>query len=377
MTASAAATPAMTHERALDIATAAPAFRPTDDEGTELTAHLAVCPDCARRVARLRTDLAAIGRVDPPVSPRLHDRIREVAATAPRTGPSPSPIGLALVLGLLVLGVVGAAAGVGAFQAARIGRPAPNDVAANDRLHWVTDAVTMAARDFWIEANGQRFTGVAKPELSSSPGTDNWTLEAIWQEHGGEQRLFLYFDGDASSWWINQIGVYDGGVPRPEWATFAGGPWVKTPRGQAFAGALDVTGTSATGPVTLHLDGLRIAVHPVDIVNEPLGGGITLRGDADDPFRPGGELACSGILQLPPQAAEAQLVALGYKLSWRFEHSTGPNTADGTSSARAPVAGFISLTAVGTSGELIVFVQDPSAPAMQAATLPPDCAAGS
>jgi hypothetical protein len=235
----------------------------------------------------------------------------------------------------------------------------------------------MAAHEFWIDANGLRFTGGARPEIGSSPGTETWTLEAMWQEQGRVQRLFLYFAGDATSWWVDQIGIYDGDQPRPEWATFNGGPWLKTPRNQAFAGDLEVTGTSATGPVTLHLNGLRMAVHPVDIVSEPLGGGKTLRGDAEDPFRPSGPLACSGILQLAPKAAEASLQALGYKLSWRFEHSTGPNTGDGTSSAQAPSTGYISTTAVGGDGELILFVQDPSAPTMEAATLPPACAAGS
>ena len=44
---------------------------------------------------------------------------------------------------------------------------------------------------------------------------------------------------------------------------------------------------------------------------------------------------------------------------------------------RAPETGFISDTAVGTSGELIVFVQDPVAPFGDPAARPNDCAAGS
>jgi hypothetical protein len=115
----------------------------------------------------------------------------------------------------------------------------------------------------------------------------------------------------------------------------------------------------------------------VDIVSEPLGGGIKLNGDGDDPFRPGGQLACSGILQLAPPAAEARLRALGYRLSWRLDRKTGPNTGFAEAMPQAPTTGFISDTAVGTSGELIVFVQDPTAPDGDPATLPPGCAAGS
>jgi hypothetical protein len=218
--------------------------------------------------------------------------------------------------------------------------------------------------------------------LSSDPGDKTrWTLEATWAEHAREQRLNIYFAGTEEGWRIDQIWVYDGSDTRPEWAMLdyaqAAIRPATTPMGAVFSGDIDARGIpSATGPVSVHLGGLRIAVHRPDLIFDPAGARV-LKGDGEDPFRPGGPLRCSGILQLAPRAAEARLIALGYALSWRFERSTGPNTGFGEAMPRAPETGFISDTAVGSSGELIVFVQDPAAPFGDPATLPSDCAAGS
>ena len=384
MTSFAPATSPITHDRALDIAAAAPAFRPAEDDATELAAHLAACSDCARRVARMRTDLAAIGHVDPPVSPRLHDRIREAAVTAPRTGPSLA--GVMILSTLVAVALIGASIGVGALQRTRL-PVSPQAVSVLpedplDTIRWHTDTVDLAAHDFWIEANGLRFTGVAKPHLNSDPGdATQWTLEVEWGEHGREQRLNLYFGGNETAWWLEEIRAYDGSDTRPDWAieAFRTRPIkpATTPLGAVFTGDLDFNNIpSATGPVAIHIGGVRIASHRPDLVND-LPGSRKLAGDSENPFRPGGPLHCSGILQLPPQAAEMRLLALGYALSWRLERKTGSNTGFSEAAPRAPAIGFISDTAVGSSGELIVFVQDPAAPFGEPATFPDDCAGGS
>jgi hypothetical protein len=384
MTAFAPASSPVTHDRALDLAAAAPPFRPTDEEATELAAHLATCPDCGRRVARMRTDLTAIGRVDPPVSAQLHDRIREAAVTRPRTGPGLAGIVLAFVL--VAVALIGASIGVGALLGTRV-PVAPEAVLTLpedplDTLRWHTDTVDLAAHTFWIDANGLRFIGVAKPMLHSDPGdATRWTLEASWTEQGREQRLDLYFGGNETAWWLAEIRAYDGSDAGPKWAiaefqSQAIKP-ATTPLGAVYSGDLDFHDIpSATGPVAIHLGGVRIASHRPDLVND-LPGSRRLAGDSANPFNAGGPLHCSGILQLPPQAAEARLLALGYALSWRLERKTGDMTGFSQPIARAPAQGSISDTAVGTSGELIVFVQDPAAPFGDPATLPEDCASGS
>lgn len=359
-----------THARALDLSAASPPFPLEAAEDRELRDHLRSCPGCAARAARMRADLDAVGHIDPAISARLHDRIREAAVTSPRTGPS--AVGIVAILVLLAVGILGASVGVGAFLAARPTTPAgpslpPAANGVNDVVRWQTDIVTLAATDLEIDANGLRFVGATKASLASDPGNLNsWTLEATWNDLGREQRLNLYFAADATAWWIREIRVYDGAPNREaKWATFGGGPWARTPLGSPFQGDLDVQGTSATGPVELHLAGLRIAVRPQDTIMEPIGGGIRLT-DATNPFRPGGTLYCSGILALPPADAELRLLALGYKLSWRWQYQTSRFAGGASGYAevrdRAPATGYISSTATGDSGELIVFVEDPARP---------------
>ncbi len=260
--------------------------------------------------------------------------------------------------------------------------PSPPGETAGDTVRWHTDVVDLAAAGLRIDADGLVFTGVPSPALHSDPGSlTYWTLEAEWLEKGREQRLYLYFAADQASWWISEVRVRDGAARQADWAQFPPGPYAKTPLGAMFEGDLDLTGSSRTGPVSLRLEDLRIAVRPASQVTEPLGGGIVLRENGNpavdgDPFEVGGPLRCSGILQLPPMAAEARLLALGYRLSWRWSYSTGGSSSYSETSARAPTTGWISGTAIGSSGELIVFVEDPANPSTRGAGPPPppvDC----
>jgi hypothetical protein len=363
------------HARALDLAGLSPAYVLRSEEAVDLQAHLRTCPDCHARVARMRADLAAIGAANPAVSPRLHDRIREAAVSRPRSGVG--AIGVVAILALLAVGLVGASIGVGAYLDRPPG-PVPPDgprvaVAADDAVSWRTGVVALAAKEFAIQANGLTFGGVAGVDVQSDPGDlDRWTLEARWSEHGREQRMNLSFQGDIGSWWIDGIQVYDGAAAaagKQQWVVFDGGPWAKTARGSSFEGDINVRAKSETGPVAVHLGDVRIAVQPQDNVTEPIGGGITLRelpNDAGNPARPGGALYCTGVLALPPQEAELRLLAMGYKLSWRWEYVTsrfeGGATGYAEPLARAPETGYISDAAVGSDGELIVFVEDPARP---------------
>jgi hypothetical protein len=204
--------------------------------------------------------------------------------------------------------------------------------------------------------------------VTSDPGDlQSWTLEAQWVEHERERRLFLYFAADETNWWIDRIQTYDGDVVAPgreKWVDFPDGPWARSPLGVAYTGDLDMTGESSTGAVRVHLGGMRLAVNPSDHVNDPLPGA---------PAPNIGDLACSGALQLPPLAADARLRAMGWAVDWRWQYSTGPNT--GTSEVRdgPPAGGFISGTAPGPDGVLVVFVEDPNRPMMPAVTPPPSC----
>jgi hypothetical protein len=244
-----------------------------------------------------------------------------------------------------------------------------------NRVGWKTEVVDLRATDFWIDVAGKRFHGTPRMQVSSDPGDATYrTLELTWQEHGAEMRVNIYFGGDATTWWIDEIRTYDGTAQSPDWLYYRA-PKIRAPLGQAWEGNVELVSARSNkagrGPGTLHFGTLQLATVAARLINVPPGGGIVLK-ENEDPFAPGGVLHCTDILQLPPKEAEAVLLRLGYHLSWRLSWSTGSNTGYSQPFDRAP-DGFISGTAVGTSGELIVFVSDPARPMGGPASYPEDC----
>ena len=65
---------------------------------------------------------------------------------------------------------------------------------------------------------------------------------------------------------------------------------------------------------------------------------------------------------------------MGFAVSWRWQYATGPRAGYAEVRGTAPDRGFISSTAVGTGGELIVFVDDPDRPFGRPILLPSRCA---
>lgn len=312
-----------------------------------LDAHLHRCIACRSFGASLRTDAAVLRDLDfgpVPVAVRA-----SVAIAAERRGGRGVNRWFALVAvgAVLLVALGGGVLGAGGSATTGLGSN-------GNAVHWQTDVVDFQADDFWIQANGRRFTAaVPQVAVRSDPGNATYrTLEASWQEHGVEMRLNLYFDGDESSWWVSEIRIYDGKAPG-DWVGVGRDPsgrtgtWFKAPLGAAWAGDLDL---SVPGGA-LHIRGLVLRSIPFDGVNEPVGGGAPVLAPRVDLFEPGGSLHCSGILQMPPAKAEQVLLGLGYKLSWRYVIDNGGyweirrNAPDGV--MQAPIA-------VGPEGELIV-----------------------
>ena len=77
-------------------------------------------------------------------------------------------------------------------------------------------------------------------------------------------------------------------------------------------------------------------------------------------------------MQTTPAQSERTLRTLGYRLSWRYQYSTGPGSGYSEKHLTAP-DGVITGSAVGPSGELIVFVAPPDDPQNRLATFPSDC----
>jgi hypothetical protein len=307
-------------------------------EAEDLEAHLRSCAACRSFDASIRADAAVMRDLDfgpVPVAVRAG-----VAIAAERRGGGAGRwFALVAVGAVLIAALGGGVLGVGGERTS-LG-------SGRNAIHWQTDVVVLTARDFWIEANGQRFTAEV-PEISviSDPGNAAYrTLEATWFEHGVEMRLNLYFAGDGATSWVREIRVYDG-TPDPKWLTWQG-TWFKTPNGVVSVGDLDLS----TDGGAIHVGGLELRSMPFDAVNEPPGGGAPVPAPAFNLFDPGGALYCSGILQLPPAEAERTLLALGYRLSWRFVIDDGgywdPRREAPDGVIQKPI-GF------GTDGELII-----------------------
>jgi hypothetical protein len=363
------------HRRWLELAALRPTFSPSPAEATDLDAHLAICEACSREAAALRADLALVARLEVPASPgALRARVR-AAAVAGDVGRGAWNLATIAAVGLLAAALIGATLGVGAVLTQHddpLSQLDANDPLKAKRILWTTEVVRLAADSVTIDANGKSLHAeTPNMKVHSDPGSlTSWTLEVTWFEATLEQRLNMYFNADRTSWWIEGIQVYDNVGPNPDWASFARGPHFRTLLGQSFSGDIDLLGRGRAGPVRLRIDGAVLAVAPQPSFVEPPGGGIVL---GTDPFLPGGPLRCSGILQLSPREAEAALQTFGYRLSWRFVYSTGPNAGYSEKVLKAPPVGFISETAIGSDGELVVFVQDPARPMGAAAPFPADC----
>ena len=372
----------MIEHRWLEPAVVGSVFGPPDArESAEVARHLTECPTCSALVGAIRRDEAAIAGFDAgEPSPSVRRRVLVHATSGGRTGIGPMRLlALAILLGAALLGGV---AGAGALlkEAPTDGDPAtgPADLSAlvaGKPIVWKAAAILLAADDVRVEANGRTLHPPAVPlQLHGDPGSLTYaTLEVGWAEGGVEQRINLYFAADATSWWVTEARAYDNVPPTPDWAMLGGNLLQDRQRlGQPFQGDIDLMGLGRKGDVRLRIDGAVLAMSPQRSYIEPPGGGVRLSGD---PFAPGGKLHCSGILQLRPADAQREILARGLRLSWRFESSTGPNTGFAELRLDPPPLGFISSTAIGSDGELIVFVEDPARPSGERATFPPECGA--
>jgi hypothetical protein len=371
----------MIEHRWLEPAVVGSVFGPPDaEESAEVARHLAECPTCSALVGAIRRDEAAIAAFDAgEPSPSIRRRVLDHAASGGRTGLGPLRLlAFAVLLGAALLGGV---AGAGALlkETPADGDPATgprdlSDLVAGKPIVWKTPAILLAADDVRVEANGRVLRPAAvQSQIHGDPGSLTYaTLEVGWAESGVEQRINLYFAADATSWWMTEARAYDNVPPSPDWAMLGGDLLGRQRLGQPFRGDIDLLGLGRKGEVRLRIDGAVLAMSPQRSYIEPPGGGVRLAGD---PFAPGGKLRCSGILQLRPADAQREILARGMRLSWRFEWSTGPDTGYADLRLVPPPTGFISSTAVGSDGELIVFVEDPARPMGQRATFPPECGA--
>ena len=182
------------------------------DEREALDAHLRDCAACRSFAASLRNDSAVLRDLDfGPVPIAVRANIA-IAAERDRRG------------GAVGRGIAPRRRRCAAARRDRRRRPrrrrrtpghgrsGPDGMAANDQISWKTDVVSLTAREFSIVAGGKTFRAATpKVDVQSDPGDATYrTLEATWQENGVEMRLNLYFGGDATAWWVDEVRIYNG-----------------------------------------------------------------------------------------------------------------------------------------------------------------------
>lgn len=155
--------------------------------------------------------------------------------------------------------------------------PPPGPVNA---VSWRTSTVALMADDFWILADGQRFSSRnAMVAVHSDPGDPAYTtLELTWQENAREMRLFIYFHSDGVRWWSDEMRTYDA-QPSGDWLYYLG-TFFETPVGGTFHGDIDLS-RSVGDPLhgELHIHGLSLTT--------TLGGGSGTGGQSGSGGRAG------------------------------------------------------------------------------------------
>src|SRR4029078_9034509 len=86
------------------------------------------------------------------------------------------------------------------------------DPAGPAQIAWDTKVVSLSARAFEIDVRGKTFRAVTPTvDVTSDPGTPTYrTLAGHWKENGVAMRMNIYFAGDSSATWAEEIRIYDG-----------------------------------------------------------------------------------------------------------------------------------------------------------------------
>jgi hypothetical protein len=214
---------------------------------------------------------------------------------------------------------------------------------------------------------GERYDAASTQLITSADVVDSpaSSLGILAQGPAGPRRIELAFAANGDSWWIDRITVVDDTTAPGPGVTLIAKPLALSPLGQAFEGDIDLAADGPDGPVRLVLDDARIRFLPA---------GVAANGGAGTkPAQFGDELACTGILQQPPVIADVRLKSQGYTAEWRWQFATGPNTGQSQVVDGPPADGYISGTAPGPTGTIVVFVEDPTNPSMPRLERPATC----
>jgi hypothetical protein len=260
---------------------------------------------------------------------------------------------LAIVLFVVLGGVVVSRAG---WSASNSGAGA-----APKAFTWGTQLATLAADRLTIEAGGKTF--VAPQELdyvTSDPGDASYrTLELGWHDEGTEMRLNIYFAADSTSWGIQHIRTYDGREPG-EWIYYLG-PLAGTPLGARYDGNVDLLGLGTHGVGRLRIDGMTLRAFEPGTIPPAFDDCRAVGRGRAYPFGPAvghephPDLSEFGIAEgMEASDVHSTLAAQGICHEFRLEF---PAINRGQIWCTPP-PGNVREFAFGSSGEILVFVED-------------------
>jgi len=373
---------ARSHSDWLDLASVETVFPLRPEEADELAGHLRDCVDCTRSIVLSRRAAVAIARFDPgPMRSQVRQRIREAAMTK-GARPTSRVLKAAGALATLAIGVVAISLAAVLIQGPSATGPLG---AGSNPFNWSTETVQISAAAVGVEANGQLFLGDPTGTTAGSEQGAS-TVELRWRDQNRDVGIFLGFGSDETSWWLADVRVLGGAVGQsPKWSALPRGRYLESPLGHAWIGNLDLASTAGSGPVAVHLDGATIRVMPPRTYAAPPNGGKGLV-EGSRPFASGGELHCSGILQMTPRDAQASLLAMGYRVSWRMmvaaEGGAVPNPPPGLGApvdvwelrVTPPIGVIVDLGVPVTSdGAVVMSVLPPTDPDAHRAPAPDDC----
>lgn len=141
-------------------------------------------------------------------------------------------------------------------------KPVQNSIA------WMTDSVSLAAQNFYIQIGRTFFTAVKNSYTirSDSDGTTKKTFEVTWKEFNPEinditeMKMILYFQTDGIYWWSNEIKTYNG-KKNGEWIVYKpvseNKPFFKTLNGLTFTGSETLSSTPI-GQGTIVLENMKL-----------------------------------------------------------------------------------------------------------------------
>ena len=134
------------------------------------------------------------------------------------------------------------------------GNTVTDSPAAASFFRFETPTVLLEAESVEVTVAHQVFVPAGDLVVAGDPGTadEYTTLELTWHEHDVEQRIYIDFTSDGTSWWANEIRTYDGNV-NGEWIEKQG-EFFKTLLGTAFVGDLDLPNLKIHN---MHLEAFR------------------------------------------------------------------------------------------------------------------------